>query len=312
MRILVRCFLCLFVVLIACSDKESAQKQNGYVEVRGGKIWYEIVGSEKTGAPILLLHGGPGMTSEYLRPLAALANERPVIFYDQLGSGKSDKPADTSLWKIERFVEELATLRKTLDLDTIHLFGHSWGTMLAMEYMARKPVGVKTLILAGPCISASKWIADANMLRSQLPQSIQDTLTFHEQNGTTNSPGYISATEEFYKRYLSNKPYTTEVQKSMDDLNVDVYRTMWGNTEFSATGNLKKFDRSDDLHNINIPALFTCGEFDEATPGTTAWYAMKVKNSEFRVIKDAAHMTMNEQPEEYVQTVRTFLTKNER
>jgi proline iminopeptidase len=256
MRHLSRYFV--FVILtfcLACADKSDSDTKSGYIEVPGGKVWYEIVGFNKPGIPLILLHGGPGFNSEYLRPMAALADERPVIFYDQLGSGKSDKPSDTSLWKIERFVQELAVVRQHLKLDTIHLFGHSWGTMLASEYLTTKPTGIKTVVFASPCLSTEKWITDANTLRTQLPQSVQDTLALHEKNGTTNSAAYVAATEQFYKRYLSRKPHTPELQKSIDDLNVEVYGTMWGNNEFTSTGNLKNFDRINDLRNISVPVL---------------------------------------------------------
>lgn len=296
------------LLLLSCADKTEVTSKEGFVEVPGGKIWYEIVGAHQKGVPILLLHGGPGFTSDYLRPLAALSDERPVVFYDQLGSGRSDRTQDTALWKTERFVEELETLRKQLGLDTIHLFGHSWGSMLATEYMSRNPSGVLSVILAGPCISASRWISDANALRKQLPQSVQDTLTFHEERGTTNSQSYVGATDEFYKRHFCRIPFTPDVQKSFDNQSLSVYNTMWGNNEFTATGNLKDFDRTDVLGEISVPTLFTCGEFDEATPETTRWYASRVKNSKVAVIKDASHSTMNEKPEEYVKVLREFIS----
>lgn len=310
---LVQCFLIGFCVLIlvGCNRKLDVETKQGFVEVPGGKIWYEIVGAEKKKTPLLLLHGGPGFTSDYLRPLVALADERPVIFYDQLGAGKSDRPQDTALWKIDRFVDELELLRQHLNLDTVHLFGHSWGTMLITQYLTKSPKGIKTLILAGPCLNAQQWIKDTNLLRSQLPQAIQDSLKWHEDRGTTSSPGYIRATDEFYKRYFCRIPFTADVQKSFDEQSLSVYNTMWGNNEFTATGNLRNFDRTDVLRTISVPTLFTCGRFDEATPATTQAYAEQVKNSEMVVIEEASHQSMNEKPEEYVTVVREFLGKNE-
>lgn len=303
-----------FILIFAttsCFDTDRDARKQGFINVRGGKIWYEIVGAKKKGTPLLLLHGGPGFTSDYLRPLEALASERPVLFYDQLGSGRSDRPNDISLWKIERFVEELTILRKELKLDTIHLLGHSWGTMLATEYLRKNPAGIKSLILASPCISTARWLNDTNTLRKQLPQAVQDTLKFHEDHGTVSSKGYLASTEEFYKRHLCRIPYTKEIQKSFDDQGVEVYNTMWGNNEFTSKGNLKNFDRTDVLSKLTMPTLFTCGEFDEATPETTRWYAGQVRHSEFRVFANAAHMTMNEKPDEYVKIVRAFLKAHE-
>lgn len=299
------------ILLLACADKSEVKDKQGFVEVEGGKVWYEILNYASEKNPVLLLHGGPGFTSDYLRPLAALSDERPVIFYDQLGAGRSDRPQDTSLWKTRRFVDELELLRKELNLDTIHLFGHSWGSMLATEYMSRNPTGIKSVILAGPCLSAQRWITDTNALRKQMPQAIQDTLTLHEQRGTTASEGYIKATDEFYKRYFCRIPFTPDVQKSFDDQSLSVYNTMWGNNEFTATGNLKDFDRTDVLGKITVPTLFTCGEFDEATPATTQWYASQARSSEVVVIEGASHLSMNEKPDEYVKVIREFLGRSD-
>src|SRR6266540_2413750 len=107
----------------------------GYIAVEGGRVWYRIAGEGRTGIPLLTLHGGPGYPHDYLEPLERLADERPVIFYDQLGCGKSEHPNDASLWQADRFVRELAQVREALGLDRMHLFGHSWGTMLAVDFV---------------------------------------------------------------------------------------------------------------------------------------------------------------------------------
>jgi proline iminopeptidase len=299
------------IVAFSCKDTKELQRKEGFITVSGGRIWYEIVAAEKSGTPLLLLHGGPGFTSDYLRPLEILADERPVIFYDQLGGGRSDRPQDTTLWKIDRFVNELSILRKELKLDTIHLFGHSWGTMLATEYLSQERGGIKSLILASPCISTKAWLTDTNRLRTEMPQAIQDTLKFHEDRGTVSSQAYINATEEFYKRYFCRIPHTADIQKSLNEQGTPVYNTMWGNNEFTSTGNLKTFDRTDVLTRLTMPTLFTCGEFDEATPETTRKFANEVKNGDFRVIEGAAHLTMNEKPEVYAKLIREFLNNHD-
>lgn len=118
------------VLLTAGCQSSGIEPGEGYVDVPGGKVWYRVVGGgDRT--PLLLLHGGPGSPSYYLEPLGALADERPVVFYDQLGAGRSDQPTDTTLWRVDRFVEELAAVRAALGLDEVHILGHSWGTMLA-------------------------------------------------------------------------------------------------------------------------------------------------------------------------------------
>ena len=126
-------------------------QRDGYIEIPGGRIWYQVVGKGDA-VPLLTLHGGPGATSDTLAPLQALADERPVIFYDQLGGGKSDQPTNEALWRIERFVEELAQVRRALGLERIHLLGQSWGTMLAVDYMLTQPDGVLSLSLSDPVL----------------------------------------------------------------------------------------------------------------------------------------------------------------
>lgn len=111
-------------------------------------MWYRRVGAGSA-IPLLTLHGGPGASSDYLEPLTALADERPVILYDQLGGGKSDRPDKPALWTLGRFVEELTQLCARLGLRQFHLYGHSWGSMLALEYALNQPAGLVSLILAG-------------------------------------------------------------------------------------------------------------------------------------------------------------------
>ena len=103
--------------------------KEGHIEVEGGRVWYRVCGSGDE-TPLLLLHGGPGAPSYYLNPLEEISKDRPVIFYDQLGAGRSDRPVDASLWTVERFVRELGEVRRALGLDRVHVLGHSWGTML--------------------------------------------------------------------------------------------------------------------------------------------------------------------------------------
>ncbi len=302
--------LLLLLVVFGCSKNKTYQSREGFVDVEGGKIWYKIVGTGKK-TPLILLHGGPGFTSHYFKPLAALGDDRPVIMYDQLGAGRSDHPTDTSLWHVERFVRELKKLRTDLDLTSVHLLGHSWGTMLATQYLAENPAGIKSVVLASPCITVSRWLADANMLKKQLPQAVQDTLNANEARGTVTSPSYIEATNEFYKRHVCRISYPPEVDSAFSEANMQVYGAMWGNNEFTATGNLKNFDRSDVLRSLSLPTLFTCGEFDEATPATLKWYSDQTKNSQLRVVADASHLTFNEKPEEYIKILREFLNKHD-
>ena len=143
----------------------------GHVEVTGGRVWFRRMGVDRPGTPLLLLHGGPGAASYYIEPLAErLAADRPTVVYDQLGCGRSERPDDTSLWTVDRSVEELDQVREALGLGTCHLFGQSWGGWLAIEYMAREPSGIERLILASTSASIPQFMAEARRLIEALPE----------------------------------------------------------------------------------------------------------------------------------------------
>jgi proline iminopeptidase len=289
--------------------------REGYVPVTGGRVWYHIVGTGP-GIPLLTLHGGPGGNSDYLQPLIALADERPVILYDQLGGGKSDHPDDLTLWTLERFVEELAKVRAALDLTRVQLYGHSWGTMLAMGYALTQPAGLVSLILSGPWLSAPRSIQDTNALKRELPVKMQEAIERHEAAGTVDSPEYQAASVEWLRRYVCrNETVLESVLKAFGDpvagINPQVYNTMSGPSELTLTGNLKHVDHTARLNEIKLPTLFTCGRYDECTPDATAWYHSLLPGSEMVVFEHSAHMTHLEEPERYLQIIRDFLHRIE-
>ena len=150
--------------------------EEGFVDVPGGRVWYQILGADRPGIPLLCLHGGPGMPHDYLEPLEDLAASRPVIFYDQLGCGKSDRPADDSLWTTGRYVEELAMVRAALGLERLHLFGNSWGGWLALQYTLDRRPELASLILSSSPPSVTRWIADCAELRAELDRPVRDVL----------------------------------------------------------------------------------------------------------------------------------------
>ena len=279
----------------------------GFIDVTGGQVWYRVVGTGD-GTPLLLLHGGPGAPSYYLDPLAELGDERPVVFYDQLGAGRSEQPTDTTLWRVSRFVEELATVRAALGLDEVHILGHSWGTMLAVDYMLTEPQGVRSLVLASPALSIPHWLADTDSLLRTLPDSTQAVVLQHEAAGTTDSPEYQAAVMVFYQQFLSRRdPWSPEMDSTFAHMGFGVYGYMWGPSEFTATGALKNYDRTDRLGELNLPVLFTTGRYDEATPQTVEYYQSLVPGARFEILEESAHMTMLDQPAEYVEVVRRFL-----
>jgi proline iminopeptidase len=265
------------------------------------------------GTPLIVIHGGPGSTSFRLKVWAALGDERPVFRYDQLGSGKSDHPTDTTLFTVERAVEELQALRDSLGLDQVHLYGRSWGAMLVEAYMADHPDGVRSVVLSSPLVTTTQWERDADSLLMTLPDSTQRAVARHEAAGTTDSPEYQAAMREYYSRYVIRHPPRAPADadsaaRTHGDL---VYQYMWGPSEFTATGTLKHFDATAWIMSLTVPTLFLAGEFDEATPASTERFAKLVPGAEFQVIPNAAHATENDNPDDLLRIVREFLHRVE-
>lgn len=284
----------------------------GFVEVTGGRIWYRVAGEGREGVCLLCLHGGPGFTHDYVSSLEDLASDRPVVFYDQLGSGRSDRPRDSSLYRLERYVDEVMMIRDALGLARVHLLGQSWGGALALAYALTGPPGIESLILASPLLSTPRWLHDARRLRSELPQDIQRTLRDHEEAGFTGCPEYVAATFEFYRRHLCRlDPWPAELERSFAGMSGDVYGTMWGPTEFHATGNLLGLDLEPRLGELRMPVLFTCGRHDEATPETVGSFRDAVDGAELEVFEDSSHTAHLEERNRYMEVVRRFLGRVE-
>jgi proline-specific peptidase len=304
--------LMLMLASAQASWSETLRPGQGFVNVPGGPVWYQASGTG-SGVPLLVLHGGPGGTSCGYSLLEELGSERTIIRYDQLGTGRSGRPDDMSLWTVERFVEELDVLRHSLGLEQMHLLGHSWGGSLAAAYVLAKGTdGIVSLTLSSPLLSTPQWIADANELREALPEDVQQTLGRHEEAGTTDTDDYQEASRIFYERHV----WGGERQAPPDSCDGVVwskliYEYMWGPTEFYATGTLKDFDVTDRLHEIDIPVLFMTGEFDEARPKTMMKFQQLVPGSKLHVIKDAAHASLSKKPVEYRRVLEDFLDSAE-
>jgi proline iminopeptidase len=282
--------------------------REGFVAVDGGPIWYRILGSGDA-TPVILVHGGPGGRSCNFDPMAMLlSRHRPVVLYDQLGTGRSGRPQDPTLWTLDRSVGELAALRRALKLHKAHLVGHSWGAALVAQYViGSKPRGIRSVVLAGPLLSTERWIADANTLRTLLPEKTQEALTRNERLGTTHSTEYVEATEEFYSRFLYHQAKHPVVASCAGAPGSDeIYEFMWGPTEFHATGTLRDFDVTSRLHEIRSPVLFTAGRYDEARPETVAAFSAMVPGSRLEILENSGHMAPVEEPARFADILEQF------
>ena len=248
--------------------------------------------------PLVVLHGGPGGNHLPLEGLGALAEQgRRVVFYDQLGSGESDRPDDPSLWTVETFIEQLQSVRDGLGLDEIHLFGSSWGGMLALEYALTRPEGLVSLVLNSTPTSAPRWAEETARLAAALPEGLDEK----------------QAEDEFKRRHICRLDPEPEVLKrSRAKFGMPVYETMWGPNEFTVTGTLKGWDVIDRLGEIRVPTLITSGRHDECTPALVEPLHHGLVGSEWILFEDSAHMAYLEEPARYLQVVGEFLERVER
>jgi proline-specific peptidase len=281
----------------------------GRIEVEDGfTIWYRVVG-DGGGVPLLTLHGGPGAGHDYIDSLADLSVDRPVVFYDQLGCGRSDQPDDPSRWVIERFTREIDTVRSALGLDRVHLLGQSWGGWLAIEHMAAAPGGIQSLVLASTSASIAEFAAGCAALRAALPVDVREALERYEAVGDYEAEEYQAAVGEFYARHLCRlDEWPDSVMRTVANLDGNqVYLTMNGPNEFTTIGNLKDWDRSSSLGDIQVPTLITCGRFDEIGPSCAATLAAGIPDSRLVVFERSAHLAHVEERERYMQVLGEFL-----
>ncbi|MEM7307034.1 MAG: proline iminopeptidase-family hydrolase [Planctomycetota bacterium] len=291
----------------------TAFESEGFVEVPGGRVWYgRLDGPPRGGLPLIVAHGGPGTPHDYLEVLAALADERPVIFYDQLGCGRSPAAGDPELWRRERFVEELGVLHGALVPGPVHLFGHSWGTILCTSYALERGDGVASLALQSPCLDIPRLKADIGRLVGELPEGIQRTIAAFDA-GEASEGAYRAACMSFFLEHVCRVyPFPEALERALARRNAATYRRMWGPSELAVTGNLRDFDCTDRLAELAQPVLLLCGRHDECTPEATGRLAPLLPASELLVLEQGSHFLSLEQPERFVEAVRGFLRRAER
>jgi L-proline amide hydrolase len=280
----------------------------------GKETWYRVVGDLTSGpTPVVICHGGPGAAHDYTEPIADLTRfGRGCVLYDQLGCGNSthlaDAPAD--FWTVQLFKDELVDLTRHLGVaDRYAVVGQSWGGMLGMEHALERPPGLRALVVADSPASIPLWVAEANRLREDLPPDVQETLTRHESEGTTDSPEYEAAVRVYYDRHLCRIPWPDCVERSFAKMAEDptVYHTMNGPSEFFCIGSLKTWDITDRLHEISTPTLLVSGRYDEATPHIVEQIHTRIPGAQWRLFEESSHMPHVEEPDAFLETVEAFL-----
>jgi L-proline amide hydrolase len=290
----------------------------GHVDFRGYRTWYRVTGSlDADKAPLVVVHGGPGCTHDYLDSLTGLAaTGRAVIHYDQLGNGGSthlrDKGAD--FWTVDLFTAELDNLVAKLGIaDRYHVMGQSWGGMLAAEHAVTRPAGLRSVVIADSPASMELWLAAANGLRERLPADVQATLLRHEEAGTTDSEEYVAATRVFYDRHVCRIPWPEEVARTFAAMDEDptVYHTMNGPSEFHVVGTLKAWTIIDRLDRITAPTFLISGKYDEATPEVVQPYADRIPNVRWQIFENSSHMPHVEEKDACLEAIAAFIAEHD-
>jgi L-proline amide hydrolase len=280
----------------------------------GNETWYRIVGDLDSGpTPVVICHGGPGAAHDYTEPIAELARGgRCCVLYDQVGCGRSthlpDAPAE--FWTVQLFKDELVDLTRHLGIaERYVVVGQSWGGMLALEHALDRPSGLQAIVVADSPASIPLWVAEANRLREDLPADVQQTLTHHEEAGTTDSPEYEAAVRVYYDRHLCRVPWPDCVERTFAQMAADptVYHTMNGPSEFHCIGSLKSWDITDRLPEISTPTLLVSGRYDEATPHIVEQIHSRVPGAQWRLFEESSHMPHVEEPEAFLETVEAFV-----
>ena len=275
------------------------------LSVPGGQIWYRVVGGG-SGTPVILLHGGPGNPSVYLKSLEALGDERVVVRYDQLGAGYSDIVRDTSLFNIRRFVEELELLRRHLAIDRVHLYGHSWGATLALEYYRAHPQRVASLTLASEALDLPGFFANMRRLISEMPDSQARAFRNRSMGQPFDTVALRAAVAKF-RTYFARSPVPAEMDTLNRLLNPMIAEYMNGSSPFTVTGTLREYNSTPFLSQVKVPVLFTVGEFDISGPEIVKRHASLTPGARVAVIPNAAHHTQWDNLPAVLTALRSFL-----
>ncbi len=281
------------------------------------KVWTKRVGNNPD-IKVLILHGGPGANHMYLECFDSYFPNAGIeyYYYDQLGSNYSDQPLDTSLWNIDRFVEEVEQVRKALKLDksNFYVYGQSWGGILAIEYALKYQQNIKGLIISNMMASIPDYTAYAHdVLGPQLDPKVLAEIRELEANEDYNNPRYLELIEtNYYPEHVLHMPiedWPEPVNRSFSVMNNQIYVSMQGPSEFGVAGDakLKYWDRKPDLSRIKVPTLTIGGAYDTMDPKHMEWMAEEVQHGRYLHCPQGSHLAMYDDQETYFQGLIQFI-----
>ena len=282
------------------------------------RVWVKRTGNNPK-LKLLLLHGGPGATHDYFEAFDSFLPAAGVeyYYYDQLGSGRSDRPDDDDLWTTARFVEEVEQVRQAIGADKSNfcLLGHSWGGILAMEYALAHQDELKCLVISNMMASIPAYNEYAGtVLKPQMAPAKLALIEQLEKSGKTDDPRYMGTLmSEFYERHILRRPaaeWPEPVTYSFDPahMNQHIYVLMQGPSEMSASGRLERWDRFADLKRITVPALVISGKYDTMDPAYLARMSKELPKGEL-LATNGGHMAFYDDQPAYFAGLTKFLAK---
>jgi proline iminopeptidase len=279
--------------------------------VVGGKykVWTKRMGTGKV--KVLLLHGGPGASHEYLEVMESFLPQANIemYYYDQLGCNNSDQPDDPSLWTLPRYLEEVEEVRRGLGLEHFVLYGHSWGGILAMEYALHYQQHLQGLVISNMTAGSQAYLKHTAALKLQLPPASLARLQALEAKQDYDSPEYgkIMMEDLYPKMICRTKPWPEPLDRAFRHLNEKIYNQMQGKSEFLVTGNLKDWERWDRLHEIKVKTLTIGARYDEMDPEDMKKMATLIPNATAAICPNGSHMCMWDDQAFYFSHLLEFL-----
>lgn len=305
------------------ADQETVTKADGLnppcirtagvkmVPVAGGKykVWTRKVGSGPV--KVLLLHGGPGFTHEYLEAMESFLPPAGIemYYYDQLGCGNSDQPDDPALWTLPRYLEEVEEVRIGLGLDNFVLYGHSWGGVLAIEYALHHQRHLRGLVISNMTAGIKSLLRHLAVIKRQLPAATQAELQTLEAAEAYDTPAYQQIMmEQLYPKIICRTtPWPDAVNRVFRHANLKIYNQMQGKSEFVVTGNLKDWERWDRLHEIKVRTLTIGATHDEMDPEDMKAMAARMPRGRAVICADGSHLCMWDAQADYFAYLLAFL-----
>ena len=324
--------LALFALFISCKQKEKTSSYFNSNETGikiGGvkmitiqtpkgkfKVWTKRFGNNPK-IKLLLLNGGPGMSHEYFECLESFLPKEGIefIYYDQLGTGFSDNPKDTTMWDLPRYVEEVEQVRVALNLnkDNFYLLGHSWGGILGMQYALKYQQNMKGLIVSNMMASCPKYGEYSKILEKQMNPDVLKAIKELELKKDFSNPKYMDLLmNNFYNEHILRLPvkdWPEPVNRAFSRLNSSLYITMQGPSELGLSGKLTHWDVSKQLKDITIPTLVIGAKHDTMDPEYMKWMATQFKNGTYLYCANGSHMSLYDDQKTYMIGLIDFLKK---